>query len=110
MADGGRASRPGEPLAAGYVPTGGGRPSGAPVDQYVGGRAFGWSAQVDASHILDLATKPDGELVAGGGEFCERILDVGSLEPHQHEAPHRGLLQSPSLPGKSRPSRLSVEP
>ena len=28
--------------------------------------------------ILDLATKPDGELVAGGGEF-ERLLDVGSL-------------------------------
>src|SRR5580700_11411573 len=105
-----RASAPGDRLAAGDVPTGGGRSSGGPVDQHVGGRAFGWSAQVDASQIVDLATKPGGELVAGGGEIRERLLDVGSLEPHQHEAPHRGLLQSPSLPGKSRPNRLSLEP
>jgi hypothetical protein len=88
----------------------GGRASGGPVDQHVGGRAFGWIAQVDASQILDLAAKPDGELVTGGGEVRERLLDVGSLEPHQHEAPHRSLLQSPSLPAKSRPSRLSLEP
>ena len=67
----------------------GGRAPGGPVDQHVGGRAFGWSAQVDASQILDLATKPDGELVTGGGEVRERLLDVGSLEPHRHEAPHR---------------------
>ena len=87
-----------------------GRSSGGPVDQHVGGRAFGWSAQVDASQILDLATKPDGELVARAGEFRERLLDVGSLEPHQHEAPHRSRLQSPSLPGKSRPTRLSSNP
>ena len=37
----------------------GGRSSGGPVDQHVGGRAFGRSAHVDASHILDLSKKPD---------------------------------------------------
>ena len=94
--------------AAGDVPTGGGRSSGGPVDQYVGGRAFRWSAQVDASHILDLAPKPDGELVAGGGEFRERLLDVGSLEPHQDELPYWGLLQSPSLSPAS--PDLAAEP
>src|SRR5450755_1819550 len=87
-----------------------GRSSGGPVDEYVGQRAFGWSAHVDASHILDLAKEPGAELVAGSGHIRKRLLDVRSLEPHHHEAPHRGLLQSPSLPGKSRPSRLSLEP
>src|ERR1019366_3820291 len=89
---------------------GGGRSSGGPVDQYVGGRAFGWSAQVDASHILDLAKEPDAELVAGSGHIRERFLDVRSLEPHQHEAPHRSLLQGPSLPSNSRCGLQSLEP
>src|ERR1700722_4475031 len=87
-----------------------GRSSRGPVDQYVGQRAFGWSAHADASHILNLPKEPGAELVAGGGHIRERLLDVGSLEPHHHEAPHRGLLQGPSFPGKSRPGRLSLEP
>ena len=44
-----------------------------------------------------------------GGEFREGFLDVGTLEPNQHEASHRGLLQSPGLPGKSSPDQLSFE-
>ena len=75
------ASSPGDPSPLVLSPQGRGRSSGGPVDQYIGEGAFGWSAQIDASHILDLATKPDGELVVGGGEFRKRLLDVGSLKP-----------------------------
>src|ERR1700722_6332066 len=85
------------------------RSSDGAVDEYVRGWAFGRGSQIDASQILDLVTKPDGEFVIGGGESREGLLDVGSLEPHQHEAPHRGLLQSPSLPSNPILSQLRLE-
>ena len=63
-----------------------------------GGGPSGGVAQVDAGDVEDPSTEPRRELGVVSGEVGERLLHI-AFEPHEHEAPHGGLLQRPRLPG-----------
>jgi hypothetical protein len=73
----------------------------------------GLSGGAPRSTPVTSLTWPRNQMVNSSPEVASSVNDFsmsGASNRHQHEAPHRRLLQSPSLPVKSRPGRLSLEP
>src|SRR5664279_3448575 len=82
--------------------------SGSVVDEDRRRRVARRWPQVDPGDIEDSTTEPRRELGVVSSEVGERLLHI-AFEPHDHEAPHGGLLQRPRLPGDVPARELRLE-